>query len=454
MHIHSRTAAAMIGCAALLAAGAPLAGPADAVASSRPPERPALATGLAPRMVAGPAATRALAPRAVAVVVPATTFGVHPLTGQPPAGLARSWRLWDSGTDWCAVQPTSATRYDFRALDAVLRRAAAAQVTDLLLVLGCTPRWAQTAPANAAQRAAARKDVKGYNTSAPPRRPADYGRFVAAMTKRIKAKAPRTMVWVQPWNEANLSSFYRGTPAQMADLTARARAAARAVNARYRVVAASTTLRLAPDYRRFYPPYLKALKARGWPVDAFAVHSYPKGTGTPADRRALVTMAKRDLRAARAPARPLWDTELNFGLRGPGPGFPFSPKSAAVSRAWIARAYLDSIRLGVARTYWYAWSPAGGLLGITLTTNSPAATSLATLATWLTGTTWRGCTAGDVVRCTFTRGAARFEVSWTERGSARIVVAPGRTICTLDGACRGTTRSTTVTLGVAPVQVR
>jgi hypothetical protein len=240
----------------------------------------------------------------------------------------------------------------------------------------------------------------------------------------------------------------------MADLTARARTAAKAVDARYRVVAASTTLRLTPDYKRFYPPYLKALKARGWPVDAFAVHSYPKGTGTPADRRALVVMAQRDLRAAGAPAKPLWDTELNFGLRGPGPAYPFSPKNAATSQAWIARAYLDSLRLGIARTYWYAWVPAGGLLGITLTAGSPAATSMTTLARWVTGAVWRGCpTTGALVRCTFTRGSARFEVSWSEGRSARVAVVRGRSVCTLSGPCTKLA-TTSVTLGAAPVMIR
>ena len=68
----------------------------------------------------------------------------------------------------------------------------------------------------------------------------------------------------------------------MADLTARAYAVIKKAQPGAVVVAASTGSRWVKGFTEFYPDYLTALCAVGWPVDAFSVHLYPLASGTPA----------------------------------------------------------------------------------------------------------------------------------------------------------------------------
>ena len=414
-------------------------------------EAPATPAEAAPEAESGTGS--AFTTLATGAVIPRTAFGVHPGYTTPgvPAG---SWRLWDTGTDWCTLQPKSGRDWRTKWLDEALARAKSAGVRDLVVVLGCTPSWAQRAPRNAAERAAAKLDLKGPNTSAPPRTTALFSAYVKKLAGYIKPRAAKgTAVWFAVWNEASLSSFWRGTPAEMAGLTAAARTAVRSVSSSYRVVAASTTLRQDRSYAKFWRPYLKALRAKGWPIDAFAIHTYPPSTGTPASRRALISRALADLRAERAPSRPVWDTELNFGLAGPGARFPFRPKDEATSAAWLSRAYLDSVRLGLGRLYWYAWSPKGNLLGITLYDGTRATDAFRTTAGWVAGSTYRGqVVSGDLVRLSFARSGKAFTIAWSESTSKPMKVPAGATrMCPADGgACVAVRPGATVRVGALP----
>ena len=259
----------------------------------------------------------------------------------------------------------------------------------------------------------------------------------------------------QIWNEANLTSFWRGTPLQMADLTARVARIVRATDPGARVVAASSTTRLTSAYTKFFPAYLRALRARGWPIDAFAGHFYPASTGTPTTRLGLIALMRRDLRAARAPALPLWDTELNFGLKGPGPAYPDRDIEGPTAAAWVARAYLDSLRGGVARTCWYAWTPARDLLGITMYRGSRGAAAFTRVYGWLAGGTFRGCkTQGVYTACTVVKSGRAASIAWTERGQQRITVpAAVRWACPAGGACVRVSPGQRYLVGPGPVRL-
>ena len=103
------------------------------------------------------------------------------------------------------------------------------------------------------------------------------------------------------------------------------------------VVAASPSLRLTAAFDRFYPEYLTELAALGWPVDVIAIHTYPDGTGDPIARGLLIQKAKDALAAAGAPELPLWDTELNYGLAGPG-DIPKQEITGAQAAGFVVRA--------------------------------------------------------------------------------------------------------------------
>ena len=153
-----------------------------------------------------------------------------------------------------------------------------------------------------------------------PRSLQAWDAFVRATVTRYKGR----ITSYQIWNEASLAMFWNGSPALMAELTARAYAIIKKIDPRARVVAASTTVRLAGSFNRFFPRYLDALASRGWPVDVFAAHLYPNSRGTSDTRREYIAQVTAALEAAGAPDKPIWDTELDYGLAGPGPDNPLT----------------------------------------------------------------------------------------------------------------------------------
>jgi hypothetical protein len=82
------------------------------------------------------------------------------------------------------------------------------------------------------------------------------------------------------------------------------------------VLTPSTTMRTDATVYPFYTDYLLPLAARGWPVDGFNVHTYPRAAEGPLVRAAQVSQFKQMLALAKAPALPVWDTEVNYGLAG------------------------------------------------------------------------------------------------------------------------------------------
>ena len=124
-------------------------------------------------------------------------------------------------------------------------------------------------------------------------------------------------------------------------------------------------MRLQSAYKKFFPAYMKELKKASWPIDVVSVHLYPASTGTPADRADYITQVKADMKKAKVPAsKQLWDTEINYGIAGPGSGNPDKNIEGPTAAAWVAQTYLDDIRLGVDRAYWYYWAPNANLVGI------------------------------------------------------------------------------------------
>jgi hypothetical protein len=276
-----------------------------------------------------------------------------------------------------------------------------------------------------------------------PRDLADWDNWVRQVATRYKGK----ITAYQPWNEANLTTFSTGTPAEMADLTKHAYDIIKGIDPAAVVVAPSTGTRLGGPFKKFYPAYLAELKARNWPVDVWSAHTYPASLGTPADRAALARLWQSALSAAGAPALPMWDTENNFGLAGPGPSNPDQDIIGPRAGEWAARSYLDALRLGISRVYWYAWAPDEDLLGIQMNNGSTAAIALTTLQTWIVGARFNGCVGTVKVACSFTQNGANTRIVWSENGNASFKVAKRfKQICRLDGRCvdRGPRRNVRV----------
>ena len=363
----------------------------------------------------------------VGFAVDRSLFGMHVFyvqDGQWPTIPIGSLRLWDNQTTWSAIEKSKGV-FDWTKLDNAVATAESQGMKDILLVLAGTPAWATDSP-NSGGAAGVLPGAAGM-----PKNIADWDNWVTAVATRYKGK----ITAYQPWNEANLTTFSTGTPAQMADLTKHAYDIIKKIDPNATVVAPSTGTRLGGPFMKFYPKYLAELKARNWPVDVFAAHTYPASLGTPVDRAALAIKWLAVLKASGAPNLPLWDTENNFGLAGPGAANPDQDIVGQKAAEWAARSYLDALRLGISRVYWYAWSADQDLLGIQMNAASPAAAAVATLQNWIVGSTFNGCHGGTKVKCGFTTSGVQSRIVWAQAGKGAFATKGYTQVCTLDGAC-------------------
>ena len=271
--------------------------------------------------------------------------------------------------------------------------------------------------------------------------------WVTAVTKRYAASIDAYQIW----NEANLQTFWMGTPDQMADLTNEAYKIIRKNDPTAQIVSASSTVRLTSAYNKFFPAYLKGLKKRGWPVTAYSVHLYPNSLGTPADRVAYIATVRQSLAAAGAPAKPLWDTEVNYGLAGPGSSNPKVNIDGDQAAAWVSQTYLDSARLGIDRTYWYSFTPSPySLLGIQMIPGSAGSLGYATTYGWMVGGSVT-CATAAVNTCTIVKNGATSTVAWASTGSGSFVVPDGATnSVTAMNVSTPVTAGQSVTIGSMP----
>lgn len=356
-------------------------------------------------------------------------FGMHVFNLQDgvwPTISIGSVRLWDTGTTWGTVEKAQNV-FDWTKLDTAVATAQSNGVNDILMVLAGTPSWASTNPT------APGEGGMLPGAAYPPTNLADWDDWVRQVVTRYKGR----ITAYQPWNEVNLSTFWQGTPQLMAEMTKRAYDIIKSVDAAATVVAPSTGTRLGAAFKRFYPAFLSSLKALGWPVNVWAAHTYPASLGTPVDRAALAQMWIDTLKAAKAPDLPLWDTENNLGLKGPGDKNPDQDIIGTRAADWTARTYLDSLRLGISRVYWYAWGPELDLVGIQMNNGSAGAIALNTLQAWIVGSKFHGCTTSNKVVCTFTNtNGVKTQIVWAEKGTASFAIpARIKQICRLDSKC-------------------
>lgn len=297
--------------------------------------------------------------------------------GLNPGGYQR---IWDMGVDWADVNPAPGV-FDWSVLDVRVKQIADAGAKPLY-VLGLTPQWAAANPAAGDPR-------WGVGTASRPADLETWRAYVRAVAERYNGNNGFGKIWAfETWNEANIATFWDNggesdpDPFGMNTLGSMTKIAydtIEAVNPDALLIAATTTTRVrgangvfgGPQKRYWY--YLEALKANGWPFDAWGIHSYPAGNAGPSQRmddvvcwqeivvrnigESAVNAQVKDHRAGKPTllGRPTFDTELNFGFAGPGT-IPGSLYDAELSEALIWRAYIDSARLGIESTTWYLYS--------------------------------------------------------------------------------------------------
>ena len=348
-------------------------------------------------------------------------------------------RLWDTETTWRDIEPSKGA-FDWRRLE---RQIQSGQVLDakVMYVLGGTPAWAGD----------------GRVTSAP-NNIADWRAYVKAVACRF----PNSIHAYEIWNEANLQTFWTGTPEQMAELTKAAFEEIRACSPNALVVAASTTTRATGSFGTFFPAYLEELKKRNWPADAYSVHSYPAASGNSEARIQGIGQFRTMLALAGAPFTTVFDTEVNFGLEGLGEGK--RSIGGADAMTLLARTYIDSARYGFGSTFWYVWTAQpDSKFGIQFTPNSSSEQrAWRTTYDWLVGAQFQRCftTTRVVTVCQFNKGAENFSIVW--RGDvgattgdlpAELFTGLGSRQCDLAGNCFAFTNSGNFRIGPMPVRI-
>lgn len=400
--------------------------------------------GSSPEASSAPASSGAsAAPEADGV--PSSLVGMHvegAEAGAWPSAPFGALRLWDNGTAWSQIELEPGV-YKWDNLEGVLENAQSKGLSDILMVLGTTPDWnaKKISPEDYPQpgAASAPKDLTAWDS------------WVTEVATRYKGR----ITSYQIWNEANLKNFWGGTPEEMAELTKRAYDIIKAIDPEALVVSASPSTRLTASFDRFFPAYLEALGKEGWPIDVVAIHTYPAADGDPAARGAVIKVVQDALAAAGAPDLPLWDTELNYGLAGPG-DLPRQEITGAKAAGWIVRTYIDDLRYGVDRSYWYIWTQKPyDLLGIQAFPGSDGEQGFFALENWVVGASFDGCTeTAGAVTCTFTRGGVPSIVAWAQSGEIPYTVPEGtQLVCDPLATCQELAAGAQMTLTEVPVRI-
>ena len=343
-----------------------------------------------------------------------------------------SLRLWDNDVAWSQIEVSPGV-YDWAKLDRAVADAEANGVTDIMFVFAGTPQFYSSSTCTV---------PTCFPTNGAAGVPNDFGaydRFVTAVVDRYRGR----ITSYQPWNEANLKTFYEGSPQQIADLTKRTYDIVERLDPAADVVATSVATRLGAQnnkFYRWYRPYLQGLRANGWPIDAYAVHTYPASLGTPIERGELAEKFNRLLKQENAPQLPVWDTENNFGLKGPGPQNPDVDIEGAKAANWTATAYLDALRLGISRVYMYTWEPYNDLWGIQYYNDTQGAMAMETMQEWIVGTRFRRCVTNNKetkVRCNFTGPDGWFQIVYPTKGKKTFRTHKRfNEVCNLTGSCK------------------
>jgi hypothetical protein len=287
------------------------------------------------------------------------------------------YRLWDMKVAWKDVNPAQGV-FNWSELD---RRVALVESWGgrPLLVLGLTPQWAAQDPAAGDPR-------WGAGTASPPANITYWNDYVRSVAIRYGSR----IAGYELWNEANLTTFWQGSTKKLYELAASANGIIKAANPGAVVLAPSTTTRLRTSAKKFTAGFARQIpKGQKGPFDAWTIHSYPTGSagvdfedGTKSPRAAADKRvddilnwqnALVDAVGSDSPALDIdiYDTEVNYGLRGPGsePGLNWS---AGEATQLMNMTYQDSQKLGINATFWYQYTATPyDLLGVQWNPSNP-----------------------------------------------------------------------------------
>ncbi len=348
-------------------------------------------------------------------------FGVHDhdpvgeAAGGWPDGPVGSMRAWDAAVTWRDIEPAPG-QYEFGRLDALVDTAEQND-SDVLLVLGQTPAFHAVDPAA--------ESFYGEGASSPPKIAA-WKMYVRTVAERYAGRP----VLLQVWNEANVSGFWSGTPQEMAELTKAAHDAIADVDPRPTLVSPALVTRLSGQRKwidEFYASTVEGAPVADY-VDVVSLQLYPEEEGTPESSMELLA-AMRTVLEEHGVDKPIWNTEINYGLTG----LEVEPAPTKEQQANVAQTFLLNAANGVERVYWYGWDQQT-IVDTLLTepdgaTVTPAGEAFGTVREWLVGSVVTSCApdADGTYTCVLEGEGGASTVFWNPQGSATVDVPEGAT---------------------------
>jgi polysaccharide biosynthesis protein PslG len=221
---------------------------------------------------------------------------------------------------------------------------------------------------------------------------------------------------------------------------------------------ATRTLGQRAGVRLFYAQRVGGVPV-GNLVDVVSLQLYPEVGKGPESTGPLLAEARRILGLQGvAPDKPIWDTEINYGLQG---GVPTPPAPREQQEANVATTYLLNAADGVARVFWYSWDlhtiANTDLVQKDDVTPTPAGAAFAEVSRWMVGSRVDSCGAapGGVWACALQTPRGPAQVYWASKGSGTVTAAfDARTAETLGQTPVGLPLGgTTLQVGTLPVLV-
>ncbi len=255
-----------------------------------------------------------------------------------------------------------------------------------------------------------------------------------------------------------MPEFWSGTAAQMATLTKATRDALTPTQSSRFLVGPALVTRSA--LQRTLTDQFFAQKVGGRPVadylNAVSLQLYPLPAGRPEDSLAILALDRKILAKYRV-NRPIWNTEVNYGLSGPDDVAPLTTTQQAAN---VARTLVLNAEAGISRVYWYAWG--NTTIANTRTTGpngySPtmAGKTFSVARSWLVDSQMLGCTRSTkgTYTCTvkYVRGVRR--VIWNPDHGDTVTIPGAATDQLVDGTThRYSPRTMTLRVGPLPIMV-
>ncbi len=344
-----------------------------------------------------------------------TFWGLHANEWEAPLAptiRTGSANLTTSRTYWRDIEVAPGV-FDFSRLDVQVAGAERLRARPMI-VLGHTPSFYSDRP-----------NAVDYYSHVPPTK--RWKRFVRKLATRYGDRLD-----YQIWPEPNISQNWKGTPQELARLTAVAARIIHDVAPRAKVVGPAMTLRLKGQRQRMLKYYRSSVGGERVHtyLDAIAIDPFPMIDGRPEHSYALMQEARSLLRGIGVRGVPFWNNEINYGVAGAGNTSEYT-LGLAKQQAYVIRTYALSAGAKMKRTYWLGWFTTD-TMAVDLAEpdhdltdggdDLAPAQGLRTVQQWMDGTKFRGCERNrkGVWSCTMTTRREVRTMYWHPTRTVRV----------------------------------